>query len=84
MGLGIPYSVLFIKGHKTEVNVKHSSMIILLYTTITLSLVISLFGFILNRFKSSKVHGIMLICLYVVYMALAMMIEFEVIPSMAP
>lgn len=97
LGLGLPYTILFAGGDKSQVEVSESAqalvnfncfflcqvpytpMMTLLFTTLMISLCISLFTFVLRRFHSSKVHGIVLLCIYVVYLTLAMLIEFKVI-----
>lgn len=79
MGLGIPYTIMFAKGEKTSIVVRHTHMISLLYATITTVLCFTLFSFIINRFRSTKIHGFVLIVLYSIYLLFAFLIEFHVI-----
>ena len=80
MGIGIPYTLKFGREKEThEVDVEYTTMMTLLYSTLTVSLLISLFYLVFNRFKSSKTHGFILIGLYGVYTVLAFLIEYKVI-----
>lgn len=56
--------------------IDYTKMTTLLFATITASLVTTLVFFTVKRFKSSKIHGAILIAIYIVYIAMAVVIEF--------
>lgn len=54
-------------------------MITLPYATLTASLAISLLIFVMGNFRSHRLHGYILITIYMIYIILAFLMEFHVI-----
>ncbi|XP_075677988.1 mitochondrial sodium/calcium exchanger protein-like [Dermatophagoides pteronyssinus] len=81
IGLGIPYLMLFIKNDNfsNTINIHYNHMITLPYATLTASLAISLLIFVLGNFRSHRLHGYILITIYMIYIILAFLMEFHVI-----
>lgn len=81
MGVGLPYTLEFVDEETTKIAVQYTIMTTLLIVTILSSLLMTLAFFVLNRFTSSKYHAMILLIIYVTYVLMAMLIEFEVIKS---
>ncbi|KAH7637946.1 mitochondrial sodium/calcium exchanger protein isoform X2 [Dermatophagoides farinae] len=81
IGLGVPYLTLFIKNGNFhgKINIHYTHMISLPYAALTTSLCTSLLIFVLGKFRSYRIHGYILIIIYIVYIILAILLEFKVI-----
>ena len=78
IGIGLPYSYAFIAKGFIEIELQATVMNTLLYVTLMTSLCITLVYLIFNRFHSSRLHAAILLGIYLIYLALAAMIEFKV------
>ncbi|XP_046916779.2 mitochondrial sodium/calcium exchanger protein [Dermatophagoides farinae] len=80
LGIGIPYTILFIRQQTYQIDIEYNNMITVLYVTITISLMtttIILLAF--TKFQSSRLHGLILYGIYGCFLVTAIITEMKLI-----
>lgn len=76
LGIGIPFTIQIIRNGGEPIAVQFDPMTLTLSIGLGASLVFSFVLMFLMKFKASKVYGIVLLVSYVVFLAVALTVEF--------
>ena len=80
LGIGIPFTIEFFKqGLNHHIEVQFDSMVLTLAISLGIALSTSFVLMPLTKFKATKYHGIGLMCLYLVLLSAAIVVEFTII-----
>lgn len=75
IGVGVPYTILLPEKASHSISVVYLPMITLLITTLISTLVLTFLVFVFTGFQSKKIHGIVLLVIYVIYLTIAILME---------
>ncbi|CAL1265196.1 unnamed protein product [Larinioides sclopetarius] len=78
LGIGIPYTVIIAKNGR-PLKLKYEKLVTLLYSTLTVILLFTIVTMTFMRFQAKRPFGIILICMYLVFLTAAIILETGVI-----
>ncbi|XP_055926230.1 mitochondrial sodium/calcium exchanger protein-like isoform X2 [Argiope bruennichi] len=78
LGIGIPYTVIIAKNGR-PLKLKYEKLVTLLYSTLTVILLFTIVTMTFLRFQAKRPFGIILICMYLVFLTTAIILETGVI-----
>ncbi|XP_067136806.1 mitochondrial sodium/calcium exchanger protein-like [Centruroides vittatus] len=78
LGLGISSTVNLIRC-KSEIHLEYNCLTVLLYGSLTISLVSTLVIVTFSNFQANRWYGLYLILLYLIFLILAILVEFKII-----
>ncbi|GIX84388.1 hypothetical protein CEXT_432212 [Caerostris extrusa] len=78
LGIGIPYTVIIAKNSR-PLKLKYERLITLLYSTLTIVLLFTIVTMTAMRFQAKRPFGIVLICMYLIFLTVAIILETGVI-----
>lgn len=78
MGVGLPYTIrLAPAGFAARLPLLLTPLVPTLYGGLVVSLVFSLYATLLCRYQSSRVHGALLLAVYVAFLVVAVVVEYK-------
>ncbi|GIY22109.1 hypothetical protein CDAR_223002 [Caerostris darwini] len=78
LGIGIPYTVIIAKNSR-PLKLRYERLITLLYSTLTIVLLFTIVTMTAMRFQAKRPFGIVLICMYLIFLTVAIILEIGVI-----
>nr|XP_042898109.1 mitochondrial sodium/calcium exchanger protein isoform X2 [Parasteatoda tepidariorum] len=78
LGIGIPYTIMIIRGGQ-PLQLKYERLTTLLYSTLTIILLSTIVTITALRFQAKRCFGIILICMYFAFLAIAIILETGII-----
>lgn len=78
LGLGIS-SIVYVLKYHNDIKLEINHLIILLYGTLTFSLISTLMVMTLNKFQAKRWYGFYLILVYILFLVIAIFIEVKII-----
>lgn len=77
LGIGLPFTISLATTDSNVLPVQYDQMILILCAGLGVALVTNLFLFPFTKFKGTKIHGLILVVLYIAFMTVAIYFEFK-------
>ena len=78
LGIGLPFSIQILRNGGSPIKVNFDMMTLVLSSSLGISLVLTFLWLPLTKFKGTRVYGAVLLVIYVVFLIVAITVEFTV------